>query len=71
MSRAQRYVLFIVLYIVFTVKENTNGFDKQPVDVISLFKVITKAESIARMFTKVGRTVFSSLVVVKGKLFTP
>lgn len=37
----------------------------------SLFKVITKAESIARMFTKVGRTVFSSLVVVKGKLFTP
>lgn len=37
----------------------------------SLFKVITEAESIARMFTKVGRTVFSGLVVVKGKLFTP
>lgn len=35
MSRAQRYVLFIVLYIVFTVKENTNGYDKLPVDVLS------------------------------------
>lgn len=33
---AQRYVLFIVLYIVFTVKENTNGYDKLPVDVLFL-----------------------------------
>ena len=36
LSRAHRNVLFIVLYIVFTVKENTNGYDKLQLDVLSL-----------------------------------
>lgn len=52
LSRAQRYVLFIVLYIVFTVKENTIGCDEL---MSSLFKVATKTERLGRTHSKVGR----------------